>query len=233
MVCTDGFLLESAQRFYIDTTPGGVSYTWARLGAGFNNVDPQVNEENDQTAYLDGNGWASSTITGGQLTLAFEGHRKYGDVAQDYIFSKQIALGCERETNFLWVQPNGEAYYGACTIAVIGGPGGDANAKGEINVEIHFNGEPAFLPSPASPTGLATGTITSSSVALSWDAVTMLGATITYNVYQDGVLLANSPTNSYAVTGLTTGTQYDFYVTAVSNFNQESAPSTTVSATTL
>lgn len=233
MVCTDGFLLESAQKFYIDTTPDMVTPTWVRLAKGFNTAEPETNEENDQTAYLDGNGWATSTITGAQLTFTFEGHRFYGDPAQDYIFRKQISLGCNRETNFLWVQPSGEAIFGPCTITEITGPGGEANQKSGITIQIHINGEPNFLPSPAAPSGLLTSNITATTVDLDWNAVTLLGATISYNVYQDGVFLINVPSNSHTVTGLTTLTQYDFYVTAVTNYNQESVPSSTVSATTI
>ncbi|MEU6090135.1 glycoside hydrolase family 18 protein [Streptomyces sp. NPDC047085] len=81
---------------------------------------------------------------------------------------------------------------------------------------------------PAAPTGLRTGTVTSSSVALSWSAVT--GAT-SYSVYRDGTKFQTVTGTSATVTGLTPSTAYGFQVTA-SNDAGESAKSATVTATT-
>ncbi|MFI6251260.1 chitinase [Streptomyces sp. NPDC051016] len=81
---------------------------------------------------------------------------------------------------------------------------------------------------PAAPTGLKTGTITSSSVALSWSAVT--GAT-SYAVYRDGAKVQTATGTSATVTGLSASTAYGFQVTAV-NSAGESAKSAAVTATT-
>ncbi|MEU9452377.1 glycoside hydrolase family 18 protein [Streptomyces sp. NPDC048277] len=100
------------------------------------------------------------------------------------------------------------AYY-ADDVSLVG-PGADA-------------GQP-----PAVPTGLGTGTVTSSSVALSWTAVT--GAT-SYAVYRDGVKVQTATGTSATVTGLNPSTAYSFQVTAV-NGAGESAKSAAVTATT-
>ncbi|MGW0286966.1 chitinase [Streptomyces sp. NPDC003236] len=81
---------------------------------------------------------------------------------------------------------------------------------------------------PAAPTGLRTGTVTSSSVALSWSAVA--GAT-GYAVYRDGVRVQTASGTSATVTGLTPSTAYGFQVTATNDAG-ESAKSATVTATT-
>ncbi|MFG2939098.1 chitinase [Streptomyces sp. NPDC048282] len=81
---------------------------------------------------------------------------------------------------------------------------------------------------PAAPTGLKTGTITSSGVALSWSAVT--GAT-SYAVYRDGAKVQTATGTSATVTGLSASTAYSFQVTAV-NGAGESAKSAAVTATT-
>ncbi|MEU1401282.1 glycoside hydrolase family 18 protein [Streptomyces sp. NPDC005728] len=81
---------------------------------------------------------------------------------------------------------------------------------------------------PAPPTGLRTGTVTSSSVALSWSAAT--GAT-SYAVYRDGVRVQTASGTSATVTGLAPSTAYSFQVTA-SNDAGESARSAAVTATT-
>ncbi|MEU8982739.1 glycoside hydrolase family 18 protein [Streptomyces sp. NPDC048309] len=81
---------------------------------------------------------------------------------------------------------------------------------------------------PAAPTGLAVGTVTSSSVALSWSGVA--GAT-GYAVYRDGVKGQTATGTSATVSGLSASTAYSFQV-AATNDAGESAKSATVTATT-
>ncbi|WP_318214637.1 glycoside hydrolase family 18 protein [Streptomyces sp. SCL15-6] len=81
---------------------------------------------------------------------------------------------------------------------------------------------------PAAPAGLAAGSVTSSSVALSWSPVP--GAT-SYAVYRDGVRVRTVTGTSATVTGLTPSTAYAFQVAAVNDAG-ESARSATVTATT-
>jgi hypothetical protein len=145
-MANEGLLLQSAHIFEINTTPGQQPGTYVRLGAGLNNFDPDNNEEVAQDTYLDGDGFASSTVTGAQLVIKFKGHRKFGDPAQDFIFDKMFELGASRETDFRWTLPDGAKIEGPCTIANIQGPSGDANEKGEISFEIHFNGKPTYTP---------------------------------------------------------------------------------------
>lgn len=81
---------------------------------------------------------------------------------------------------------------------------------------------------PAAPTGLTVGTVTSSSVVLSWSAVT--GATM-YAVYRGATQVATTTSTSYTATGLTASTPYTFQVSAI-NAVGEGAKSSSVSATT-
>ncbi|WP_086827371.1 chitinase [Streptomyces sp. NRRL B-24572] len=81
---------------------------------------------------------------------------------------------------------------------------------------------------PATPAGLAAGTVTSSSVALSWGAVS--GATA-YKVYRDGANPQTVTGTSTTITGLTADTAYQFQVSAT-NSAGESAKSAAVSART-
>ncbi|MEU6878325.1 glycoside hydrolase family 18 protein [Streptomyces sp. NPDC046712] len=81
---------------------------------------------------------------------------------------------------------------------------------------------------PATPTGLATGSATSSSVSLTWPAVP--GAT-SYKVYRDGALVATVTGTSYTATGLAPSTSYAFQISAA-NSAGESAKSTAVTAST-
>ncbi|MFG2771186.1 chitinase [Streptomyces sp. NPDC048350] len=81
---------------------------------------------------------------------------------------------------------------------------------------------------PATPTGLAAGSPTSTSIPLTWPAVS--GAT-SYKVYRGGTLAATVTGTSYTATGLAPSTSYTFQVSAV-NSAGESAKSTAVTATT-
>ncbi|MGW3018826.1 chitinase [Streptomyces longwoodensis] len=81
---------------------------------------------------------------------------------------------------------------------------------------------------PAAPTGLKTTSVTSSSVGLSWSAVT--GAT-SYALYRDGTRVQSVTGTSATVSGLAASTAYGFQVSAV-NAAGESAKSAAVTATT-
>ncbi|MEU2672480.1 glycoside hydrolase family 18 protein [Streptomyces sp. NPDC007164] len=87
-------------------------------------------------------------------------------------------------------------------------------------------GAPAEL--PAAPTGLKAGTVTASSVDLSWTGSS--GAT-GYNVYRDGTKVLSATGTSATVSGLTASTAYGFQV-AATNSAGESARTAAVQATT-
>ncbi|MGW4752556.1 chitinase [Streptomyces chartreusis] len=82
---------------------------------------------------------------------------------------------------------------------------------------------------PAAPTGLKTGTIAATSIALSWSPVA--GAT-GYAVYRNGTKVQTATGTSATVGGLTPSTAYSFQVAAVNDAG-ESAKSATVTATTI
>ncbi|MFF4545537.1 chitinase [Streptomyces sp. NPDC001435] len=81
---------------------------------------------------------------------------------------------------------------------------------------------------PGAPAGLAVSGTTSSSVSLSWNAVS--GAT-GYNVYRDGTKVTAVTGTSATVTGLAASTSYSFQVTAT-NSAGESPTSAAVTGTT-
>ncbi|WP_405862495.1 glycoside hydrolase family 18 protein [Streptomyces sp. NBC_00090] len=87
-------------------------------------------------------------------------------------------------------------------------------------------GDPVQL--PAAPAGLAAGSPTSTTVPLTWTAVS--GAT-SYNVYRGTTKIQTVTGTSATATGLTASTPYTFQVTAV-NSAGESPKSAAVTATT-
>ncbi|KOX35843.1 MULTISPECIES: chitinase [unclassified Streptomyces] len=87
-------------------------------------------------------------------------------------------------------------------------------------------GDPVQL--PAAPTGLAAGSPTSTTVPLTWSAVS--GAT-SYNVYRGATKIQTVTGTTATATGLTASTAYTFQVSAV-NAAGESPKSAAVTATT-
>ncbi|MFC9278866.1 chitinase [Streptomyces collinus] len=108
----------------------------------------------------------------------------------------------------------GQAAYYADDVSVYGPDGGGG-------------GDPAPTV-PSAPGGLSVSGTTSSSVSLSWSAVS--GAT-GYNVYRNGTKVTAATGTSATVTGLSASTSYSFQVTAT-NSAGESAKSATVTGTT-
>ncbi|GHB20527.1 chitinase [Streptomyces xanthochromogenes] len=81
---------------------------------------------------------------------------------------------------------------------------------------------------PGAPAGLAVGSVSSSSVNLSWGAVTNATG---YNVYQGGTKVQSVTGGSATVTGLSASTSYQFQVSAT-NAAGESPKSAAVTGTT-
>lgn len=167
------FPLNFQNLFEINTTPGATTKTWARIAAGISSCTPANNENVDQTAYLDGDGFGSSDVIGMQKTYAFSGHRVVGDTAQDFIFNDlQETLGDNRKTQIRHTDANGKIITGDCTVCNIVEGGGDANAKTEISFEVHINGKPEKTPATAAPeltatyaAGATVGTTTATATA--------------------------------------------------------------------
>lgn len=91
---------------------------------------------------------------------------------------------------------------------------------------------PVDTTAPTAPSGVTAGTVTNTSVALSWTASTDAVGVTGYDVYQGATRVGSSTTTSYTVTGLTANTAYSFTVRAKDAAGNVSAPSTAVSART-
>lgn len=135
------FPLNYQDLYEININPGGTA-VWARIASGITGAAQSNNDVIDQTPYLDGEGFSSSTVTGGQRTIDFTGHREQGDSAQDYIVDLASEFGAARETQFRYRDSLGAGVDGEVTIVNIDDAGGDANAKKDLTFGIHFNGKP-------------------------------------------------------------------------------------------
>ncbi|PHB11468.1 capsid protein [Bacillus pseudomycoides] len=135
------YLLNHLYKFEINT---GTKATpkWAVIAKGITSVDPDNNEEVEEDYYYDGGGASERSVVGFMMSYGFEGHRAYGDEAQDFIFKKINQIGDARKTDFRVTEPSGDKWEGPATISEIKAPGGDANSKGEVEFNIAFDGAP-------------------------------------------------------------------------------------------
>ncbi|EUJ47652.1 phage tail tube protein [Listeria fleischmannii] len=133
-------------KFEIDTSGGldpksVTDATFARLAAGVSSVTPAKGETTDNTVYYDtedGNG--NMDVTGMAVTLAFSGHRLYGDPAQDFVASKFTEIGDSVKTLCRWTETDGTVFVSQCTITALVPFGGNANAKQTFSFTLNMNG---------------------------------------------------------------------------------------------
>jgi len=104
---------------------------------------------------------------------------------------------------------------------------GNVDALAAVN---SAGGTPGNEP-PAKVTGLVATTLSDTEIKLDWDANTEEDLDH-YNVYRDGVKIAETTTNTYTDTGLQPGTTYTYEVSAVDTQNAEGPKSDPASATT-
>ena len=117
--------------------------TEVQLGKGFESIEQSLNEVIAQTYYLGDEGWGTSDVTGGQLTVTLSGKRIVGDPAQDYIFGADMvyAFGEARKTKFRMTDGVNEIS-GAVTLVNPMVTGGAVQEGSACSVEMHFNGKP-------------------------------------------------------------------------------------------
>lgn len=141
------FLLNHLYKFEIDTSTTGTA-KWEVIAKGITSVDPDNNEESDENYYYDGGGSATRDVTGFMMSYGFEGHREYKDPAQNFIMKKINQVGDARKVPFRVTEPDGGKFEGRATLSDIKAPGGDANAKGDIEFTISYDGVPTYTEPP-------------------------------------------------------------------------------------
>lgn len=86
--------------------------------------------------------------------------------------------------------------------------------------------------SPTTPTNLKATVVMDTSITLNWDVSTDNVGVKSYNIYKSGVLIGNTTTNTYTVSGLTSKSTYKFYVKALDTSGNISKSSKTLTVTT-
>lgn len=144
---TKGAALNVVNKLYLDTTDSTdlndvTAGKWAWLAVDITQITPSANETSQSDADYAGNGFGSTEITSKRYQLAVTGKRHIGDAAQDYVATKQFAIGNALHTRALWID-NGEAILAEVTLSNIVPTGG--NASQTFQVTIVFNGAPVAI----------------------------------------------------------------------------------------
>lgn len=116
-------------------------WTYAKLCKGIEGMTFNSNEQNQQYFFLCGNGFAHNEVTGGAPELQVTGRRIVGDTAQDYIVSKQFALGTDRNSS-VKIIAGGKQIICDCSIGDVVSFGGNTLDVNTFSCTIRFNGTP-------------------------------------------------------------------------------------------
>lgn len=152
-VKTNGIVLASRYKYFIDTT-GGTDLTdlttakFARLGSGFTGTTFSGNETTINNTYLDDEGFGSTNVVGKRFSFAFTGVKMANDPAQQYVIGLQNKLGTDLETRFLVVHPDGKQMIGVAVISALVPNGGNANAGATLSFTVNIQGKLLNLKTP-------------------------------------------------------------------------------------
>ena len=151
-----------AHTFEINITPESDKQTWASALVGITECAPASDETVSEDAYYNDLGDTDTSVDAVKVSIAFTGHRKYGDPAQDFIQSRALLTKKKRKTDYRWVHPDGTIFEGVLTMAdLVPGSGmGEATSKGDFSWTAKLN---TIAETPASgevaPTGVTVGEV--------------------------------------------------------------------------
>jgi chitodextrinase len=113
------------------------------------------------------------------------------------------------------------------------------DAAGNRSAMSNSDGGTTFAPAstadttaPAAPASLATGAVTTSTIAMSWTAATDNVGVTGYRVFRNGVQVGTTTGTTYTDTGLAAGTSYAYTVKAYDAAGNVSAASNSATGTT-
>lgn len=123
------------------TTATPPVWTYSPLCKGIEGMTFNSNEQNQQYFFLCGEGFAHNEVTGAAPELQITGRRIEGDAAQDYIVSKQFALGADRNSSVKIIS-GGKQIICDCSIGDVVSFGGQTLDVNTFSCTIRFNGTP-------------------------------------------------------------------------------------------
>ena len=127
-----------------------VTWTYAPLANGIDNIAEALNETVQQYFFLSDNGFARNHVTGMAPAFTLTGRRVFGDAAQDYIFGQKYSMDTARQSSFQLKYSDAEGTEHTitcdCTICNIQEWSGATTDDSAISFEIRFDGAPEITP---------------------------------------------------------------------------------------
>ena len=136
-----------ANELYIGTEYSSSSWTYAKLCQGIESMEFTSGEQNQQYFFICGQGFAHNEVTGAAPQISVSGRRIAGDTAQDFIASKQFALGTDRNTS-VKIIAEGQQIVCDATIGDVTSFGGQTLDVNSFGCTIYFNGKPTITSAP-------------------------------------------------------------------------------------
>lgn len=132
------------------TSGAAGTWTYAPLCAGIESINPSVNEQNQQSFFMCGQGGANNEVTGIAPEYDVSGKRVHGDAAQDYISGLRYKLGQDRKSSMkVEIYDHTtlvETIVADCTVTDIIDFGGDAINLVPFSCKLRVNGIPTVTP---------------------------------------------------------------------------------------
>lgn len=149
-----------------DTPPTDDKYMW--IAKGVKETTPENDEEDDDVAYFDGDGTKEKVITSKSRGRSFEGHREYGDKAQDFVADKEDALADDLVVWYKELVPTGKYYKeGLGRLSGIEIGEGEASDLETIKFQVNWSRTPEKHEITSATTGRAASGVTGTPVAAS------------------------------------------------------------------
>ncbi|HTB79777.1 MAG TPA: fibronectin type III domain-containing protein [Opitutaceae bacterium] len=166
-------------------------------------------------------GLAASNVTMTSLTLTWTASTDDVGVTVYDIYSNGVPAGSSALTSFNLVGLSPNTTY-SLTVKARDAAGNVSDASAPLSVTTL-----ADTQAPSVPTGLAASNLGPTSFTLGWTVSTDNVGVAGYDIYNNGVLVGSSTTNTFNVTGLTVSTTYALTVQArdaAGNISAASAP---------
>lgn len=135
------------------TEAPAVTWTYAELANGIDNVSEALNETVQQYFFLSDDGFARNHVTGMAPSFTLTGRRVIGDQAQDYIFGTKYSLDTDRQTSIQLSYTDAEGatvtYTCDATLCNIQEWSGATTDDSAISFEVRLDGKPTSSTTPA------------------------------------------------------------------------------------
>ena len=168
---------------------------------------------------------AVGAITYTSVTLSWTASTSSAGVAGYNILRNGTKVGTSTSTSYTDTGLSPATSY-SYTVSAYDASGNTSALSGALTVTT------LAVSAPAAPSGLSAGSITASSIVLSWTASSSPVGVAGYNVFRSGTMVGTSTTASYTDTGLSASTSYSYTVSAYDSYGDTSALSSALSVTT-